>query len=87
MYVSADGTGVPMVTEELKGRRGKQSDGTAKTRQVYLGCVFTQHRTDEKGHPVRDYESTTYVSSLLSVRCCVRRRFAAAWAAPARWWC
>ena len=25
--------------------------------------MFTQHRTDEKGHPVRDYESTTYVSS------------------------
>ena len=63
LYVSADGTGVPMVPEELKGRRGKQADGKAKTRQVYLGCVFTQHRTDEKGHPVRDYESTTYVSS------------------------
>lgn len=67
LYVSADGTGVPMVTEELQGRRGKQADGTAKTRQVYLGCVFTQHRTDEKGHPVRDYESTTYVSSFKSI--------------------
>ena len=63
MYVSADGTGVPMVPEELAGRRGKQADGKAKTRQVYLGCVFTQHRVDEKGHPVRDWESTTYVSS------------------------
>jgi len=67
LYVSADGTGVPMVPEELKGRRGKQTDGTAKTRQVYLGCVFTQHRTDEKGQPVRDYESTTYVSSFQSI--------------------
>jgi hypothetical protein len=67
LYVSADGTGVPMVAPELKGRRGKQADGTAKTRQVYLGCVFTQHRTDEKGHPVRDYESTTYVSSFQSI--------------------
>jgi hypothetical protein len=63
MYVSADGTGVPMVAEELIGRRGKQADGKAKTRQVYLGCVFTQHRVDEQGHPVRDWESTTYVSS------------------------
>jgi hypothetical protein len=63
LYVSGDGTGVPMMAEELQGRRGKQADGTAKTRQVYLGCVFTQHRVDEKGHPVRDYESTTYVSS------------------------
>jgi hypothetical protein len=66
MYVSADGTGVPMVPQELKGRRGKQADGTAKTRQVYLGCVFTQHRVDEKGHPVRDWESTTYISSFKS---------------------
>ncbi len=63
MYISADGTGVPMRKEELAGRPGKQPDGSAKTRMAYLGCVFTQHKTDEKGHPVRDYESTTYVSS------------------------
>jgi len=63
LYVSADGTGVPMVPEELVGRKGKQPDGKAKTRQVYLGCVFTQHRRDEKGRPVRDWDSTTYVSS------------------------
>ena len=63
LYISADGTGVPMVPEELKGRRGKQADGSAKTRQVFLGCVFTQHRIDEKGRPVRDWDSTTYVSS------------------------
>jgi hypothetical protein len=67
MYVSADGTGVPMRRKELAGRKGKQPDGTAKTRQVYLGCVFTQCHTDEKGHPVRDYESTTYVSSFQSI--------------------
>lgn len=67
MYVSGDGTGVPMVREELAGRRGKQSDGTAKTRQAYLGCVFTQHKVDEEGHPIRDWESTTYVSSLQSI--------------------
>ena len=63
LYASGDGTGVPMMPEELKGRKGRQADGTAKTRQVYLGCIFTQHRTDDKGHPVRDHESTTYVSS------------------------
>lgn len=67
MYVSADGTGVPMVPEELAGRRGKQADGTAKTRQVYLGCVFTQHKTDEEGRPVRDWDSTTYVSSFQAI--------------------
>jgi len=67
MYVSADGTGVPMVPEELVGRKGKQADGTAKTRQAYLGCVFTQHRVDEKGRPVRDWESTTYVSGFMPI--------------------
>jgi len=64
LYVSADATGVPMRKEELVGRAGKQADGSAKTRSAYLGCVFTQHKTDEKGRPVRDYESTTYVSNL-----------------------
>jgi len=67
MYVSADATGVPMRKEELIGRAGKQPDGTAKTRMAYLGCVFTQHKTDEKGHPIRDYQSTTYVSSFGSI--------------------
>jgi hypothetical protein len=62
MYVSADGTGVPMRKEELAGRAGQQEDGRAKTRLAYLGCVFTQHQTDEEGHPVRDHESTTYCS-------------------------
>jgi hypothetical protein len=63
------GSAVPImyVSEELAGRAGKQADGSAKTRQAYLGCVFTQHTTDEEGHPVRDYESTTYVSSFGSI--------------------
>jgi len=64
LYLSADATGVPMRQEELEGRAGKQPDGTAKTRSAYLGCVFTQHKRDEKGRPMRDYESTTYVSKV-----------------------
>lgn len=63
MYVCYDGTGVPMVRKELKGRKGKQPDGTAKHREVKLGCVFTQHIRDEKGWPVRDPDSSTYVAS------------------------
>jgi uncharacterized protein UPF0236 len=63
MYLSGDASGVPMRKEELEGRAGKQPDGSAKTRMAYLGCVFTQHQRDEKGHPVRDHESTTYVST------------------------
>jgi hypothetical protein len=67
MYVSGDGSGVPMRKEELKGRAGKQPDGGAKTRMAYLGCVFTQHKQDEEGHPVRDHQSTTYVSTFSSI--------------------
>ena len=67
MYVSGDASGVPMRKEELEGRRGKQPDGSAKTRMAYLGCVFTQHKRDEEGHPIRDHESTTYVSSFGSI--------------------
>jgi hypothetical protein len=64
MYVSVDGTGVPMVPEALVGRRGKQPDGTAKTREIKLGCVFTQHGTDAAGKPLRDPDSTTYLCGL-----------------------
>ncbi len=67
MYVSGDGSGVPMRKEELEGRAGKQPDGSAKTRLAYLGCVFTQHKRDEEGHPIRDHDSTTYVSSFDSI--------------------
>jgi hypothetical protein len=67
MYVSGDASGVPMRKEELEGCRGKQPDGSAKTRMAYLGCVFTQHKRDEEGHPIRDHQSTTYVSSFESI--------------------
>jgi hypothetical protein len=67
MYVSGDGTGVPMRKEELEGRKGKEPDGGAKTRMAYLGCVFTQHTCDEEGHPLRDHDSTSYVSCFGSI--------------------
>lgn len=35
MYVSGDGSGVPMRKEELEGRTGRQPDGSAKTRLAY----------------------------------------------------
>lgn len=67
MYMSGDGSGVPMRKEELAGRTGQQPDGSAKTRMAYLGCVFTQHKRDEKGRPMRDHDSTTYVSTFDSI--------------------
>lgn len=64
MYLEVDGTGVPMVAEELIGRKGKQEDGSAKTREAKLGAVFTQTKPDEQtGLPVRDPDSTTYAGS------------------------
>lgn len=64
-YVSYDMTGVPMRPEELRGRKGKQPDGSAKSREVKLGCVFTQTGRDAQGHPIRDTRSTTYLSSFV----------------------
>jgi hypothetical protein len=61
MYVLMDGTGVPVVKKETKNRKGKGENGQAKTREAKLGCVFTQTTLDEKGFPVRDEGSTSYV--------------------------
>lgn len=63
LYVSYDGTGVPMRKVETQGRKGKQPDGTSKGREVKLGSIFTSQQFDEEGHPIRDPGSTTYVSS------------------------
>ena len=65
-YISFDGTGVPVRPGELVGRRGKQPDGSARTREAKLGCVFTQLGLDREGHPQRDPQSTTYVGAIES---------------------
>ncbi len=62
LNVQADMTGIPMRPEELAGIRGKQPDGSAKTRQIKLGCVFTQS-FDSNGEPQRDPSSCTYLGS------------------------
>ena len=66
LYVSYDGTGVPMTKGELDGRKGKQPDGSAKTREAKLGCVFTQTSIDEKGRAMRDPDSTTFTGAIES---------------------
>ena len=55
-----------MRREELEGRKGKAPDGKAKTRMAALGCVFTQHQPDDKGRPLRDHQSTTYLAGFES---------------------
>ncbi len=64
LYISYDGTGVPMTPQELVGRRGKQADGSAKTREAKLGCVFTQTTIDDRGFPMRDPDSTSFVGAI-----------------------
>jgi hypothetical protein len=64
LYIEMDGTGVPVVPKETQGRAGKAADGTAKTREAKLGCVFTQFHFDAEGWPVRDPDATTYVGAI-----------------------
>lgn len=66
LYIEFDGTGVPMTKREVAGRKGKQKDGSAKTREAKLGCVFTQTAFDEKGRPIRDPASTSFTGAIES---------------------
>jgi hypothetical protein len=66
MYLGMDGTGVPMRKSEVAGRSGKQSDGTAKTREAKLVTMWTAESRDDKGKPVRDPGSITYSAAIES---------------------
>lgn len=68
LYLSCDGTGTPMRRAELQGIKGKQEDGSARTREAKLGCVFTQTIRDDEGKPVRDPDSTSYVGTYKGCR-------------------
>jgi hypothetical protein len=64
MYIAIDGTGIPVVSRETEGRKGKDETGKARTREAKLGCVFTQTELDDNQRPVRDEHSTTYVGAI-----------------------
>lgn len=66
LYLGVDGTGIPMRDEALKGRKGKQADGSAKTREVKLCTVWSAEGRDEKGTPVRDEGSVSYTAAIES---------------------
>jgi hypothetical protein len=78
LYIEYDGTGVPVRRAELAGRKGKQPDGSARTREVKLGCVFTQTALNEEVRPVRDPNTTTYVGAIESSEAFGRRVYAEA---------
>ena len=64
LYIEIDGTGVPMVPWEVQNRKGKQPDGSAKTREAKLGCLFTQTRFDEEGLPIRDPATAVFTGAI-----------------------
>jgi len=66
LYLGLDGTGVPMRASEVQGRPGKQSDGSAKTREVKLCTVWSAEGRDAEGTPVRDAGSVTYSAAIES---------------------
>ena len=66
LYIEFDGTGVPMTKSELAGRKGKQPDGSARTREAKIGCVFTQTAFDQEGRPMRDPGSTSFTGAIES---------------------
>src|SRR5262249_5220693 len=78
MYIAIDGTGVPVVSHEVEGRKGKQPDGRARTREAKLGCVFTQTTVDDQGRPIRDDQSTSYVGAIETAEQFGRRIYAEA---------
>jgi hypothetical protein len=79
MYVEMDGTGIPVVAAETEGRHGKTEGQPAHTREVKLGCVFTQTETDEEGRPIRDNGSTTYTGAIETADHFGRRIYREAW--------
>lgn len=66
LYLGMDGTGVPMRSEELEGRAGKQEDGKSKTREAKLCVVWSAEGRDEQGTPVRDPGSVSYSAAIES---------------------
>ena len=62
LYVQMDGTGVPVTQAER--RESKLEGQPARTREVKLGCVFTQTSYDQQGYAMRDPDSTTYTGAI-----------------------
>jgi hypothetical protein len=79
LYVQMDGTGVPVVKKETVGRKGKTDGQPSHTREVKLGCVFTQTTWDEEGYALRDPDSTTYTGAIETADEFGKRIYLEAW--------
>jgi hypothetical protein len=79
LYVQLDGTGIPVVKKETEGRKGKHDGLPAHTREVKLGCVFTQTGWDKDGFAIRDPDSTTYTGAIENAEQFGKRLYVEAW--------
>src|SRR6202166_3801381 len=79
LYVQMDGTGVPVVKKETLGRKGKLDGLPAHTREMKLGCVFTQTTWDNEGFAIRDDGSTTYTGAVENAEQFGKRLYVEAW--------
>jgi hypothetical protein len=79
LYVQMDGTGIPVVKKETEGRKGKIDGRPAHTREVKLGCVFTQTAWDKEGYAIRDPDSTTYTGAIETAEEFGKRIYLEAW--------
>jgi hypothetical protein len=79
LYVQMDGTGIPVVKKETEGRKGRTDGQPAHTREVKLGCVFTQATWDKEGYAIRDPDSTTYTGAVETAEEFGKRIYLEAW--------
>lgn len=70
---------MPVTKQEREGRPGKTKGQSARTREVKLGCVFTQTSTDKAGWPIRDPDSTSYVAAIEAAEQFGVRLYTEAW--------
>lgn len=59
--IQTDMTGIPVREEELENIKGKAADGKPKTRQIKVGCVFTQSKGKNE-EQLRDPFSSSYIA-------------------------
>jgi len=69
----------PVVKKETEGHNGKTDGQPAHTREVKLGCVFTQTAWDAEGYAIRDPDSTTYTGAIETAEESGKRIYCEAW--------
>ena len=70
---------MPVLKKATQGRQGQTEGQPAHTRQVKLGCVFTQTAWDQEGHAIRDPDSTTCTAAIETAEEFSRRIYLQTW--------